>query len=461
MATLNFLNLQKTSVKDLDVCLTNCDLRKDLHTFMRYARKQKIKRSHRTNDLPKVDARRLAKIMTDSQAPESVESDGYSKWIDYIDRLCFLLKFVTYDTEGIYAGYTSYQESYPENYIEVEWDRYEKFLTQSMLKQEEQILDTFLKDFNHCNNEFFVCGPKSRLDRFDMRGCATGVMPTIPFDKIRLHLLKLLEHCQSGVWYSTASFIDYLKTYDPFFLLPEKLPQSIAKYEKKRYYNFREHPTDQGRGETKVTEKDPDAFERVEGRFVERFLEGIPFPLAYVDVAYLKKNKKQPNLSPSINRLQAFRVTERLLSVMRRDIHEPRVTVLPNFEIHLDSLFYPAEALSKLRKAGDLIAEGAHTVLKLRKNKVAALTAEDSSADVMTLLKDITSDIIPANVQRELEGWVEHAEKFTLYDGFGLLEGETDRETADRFAFMPVTSGINIVRNTRKLYKHMEKAAPL
>ena len=43
-----------------------------------------------------------------------------------------------------------------------------------------------------------------------------------------------------------------------------------------------------------IHESDPDGFERVEGRYVERFLESIPLVLRYVDVAYERKPSNAP-----------------------------------------------------------------------------------------------------------------------------------------------------------------------
>jgi hypothetical protein len=55
-----------------------------------------------------------------------------------------------------------------------------------------------------------------------------------------------------------------------------------------RYGNFHESKEAWGH-EIDIRERDPDSFERVEGRYVERFLEGIPLVLRYVDVAYARK----------------------------------------------------------------------------------------------------------------------------------------------------------------------------
>lgn len=83
---MSAIDLATLQVTDLDVFLNPCDLRKDLHVFMDYLREREVKRSVRGNRLPKSDALRLAKSMTDPGAAEEIERDGESIWIEYVDR---------------------------------------------------------------------------------------------------------------------------------------------------------------------------------------------------------------------------------------------------------------------------------------------------------------------------------------------------------------------------------------
>ena len=115
------------------------------------------------------------------------------------------------------------------------------------------------------------------------------------------NLLKILQHCQSGIWYSTASLIAYLKTEHPFFLIP-KSPKREKGMNKGRYGNFHEHRGSRWGDRTTIAETDADAFERVEGRYVERFLEGIPLSLGYVDVAYGEPKEKEITSARQIDR---------------------------------------------------------------------------------------------------------------------------------------------------------------
>ena len=452
------IKLEKADVKNLEVFVNVSDLRRDLHAFARYVSENEIKRAHRDNSLPKAHLKRIAKIMTDTSLIRDVNDEGYSAWIDCIDRLSLKLDFVDYETEGTYMGYSSHTESYPDNYIEFSDKTYENFLNQSLQEQEDEIRKVLVNDAAPCKNEFFKYGPLSILDRFNSRGCATGTMKQIPFPKIRRYLLELLSNCQAGVWYSTASLIEYLKNNNPFFLIPEKLSLKRTPNNKDRYHNFVETKTGSIYGESWSVGNLKDRFQRVEGRFIERFLEGIPLNMGYVDVAY---SKGKEDIYPSMNRLRAFRVTDRLLNAMNGSIKEPEITVLPNYEIHVDSLFYPAKALGLLLDLCDVVTIDTHTVLKLARKKVIEQLAVHEKLDVIGLLKRLSVHDIPGNVKKEIAAWAEHADNFIVYQGFGLLEGDMDRDSADRFASVAIAPDINIVRDPKTLYENLEKSGKI
>jgi hypothetical protein len=129
------------------------------------------------------------------------------------------------------------------------------------------------------------------------------VVKEIKFPKIRSYLLELLANCRAGVWYRTASLIAYLKRHNPFFLISKKIPFKKSEYTQDRYHNFHEAKPDDHYDRFRIRENSKDRFERVEGRFVERFLEGIPLTMGYVEVAY---SDEKDTVYPSINKLQAL-----------------------------------------------------------------------------------------------------------------------------------------------------------
>ncbi len=444
-------------VDNLDVFANPRDIRRDLHAFVTYIANHDVTRTYRDNRLPKTHAMRLARTLGDPDAIEEVKHDGGSGWLDRMDTLSLRLKLVRYKTEGVYAGYSSTSESYPDNDVFFEDVRYKKFLRLSLQAQEDRILSALLNDCGYDNNEFLTPGPLSRLDRFDAFGCATGVMPLITFSKIRRRLLELLAGCEAGVWYSVSSLVEHLKANDPFFLIPKALPKEAQRTKAGRYQNFSERPRDNFRGPaTRIEETDPQAFERVEGRFVERFLEGIPLEMGYVDVAYARGDAG--TTAPSRGLLKAFRLTPRFLPAIRGTIPEPKVTVLPNFEVHIESAFYPAGTLAALAPLGNITTEDVNTILKLDKQNVARTVAENPSLDVPALLRDVASNPLPANVERELEGWVGHSESFVLYEGFGLIEADGDTPEAAPFIVERVSPSIAVVATPAGLHDRLEAA---
>ena len=329
------LEIEEAKVRDLEVFANPSDIRQDLHVLVDYARSHEIKRGHRTNLIPRGHQERLAKLMSAPTSAGQMDEEGSSAWIEHVDAVCLELKFVHYDTKGVYAGYSSTEPSFPDNYIKVDEKRYEQFLKLTLQQQEEALLDFHLEEGG---NEFFNRGPLSRLDPFDAFGSATGVVPTIPFAKVRRHLLNLLARCPSGVWLSTASLVEYLRRNHPWFLIPKDIPAGVRAEGpgKGRYGNFIERKRGDWGNRTPIPNSDPEGFAKVEGRYVERFLEGVPLVLGYTEVAYLKQ-KRESEIEPSHGLLPAFRVTDRLRRVMRNEIAAPKVTVLPNFEVPISS----------------------------------------------------------------------------------------------------------------------------
>ena len=59
------MNLKQIDVNGLKVFINHCDARKDLHVFMDYVGNRSVKRSNRENNLSKMDARRLSRLISD------------------------------------------------------------------------------------------------------------------------------------------------------------------------------------------------------------------------------------------------------------------------------------------------------------------------------------------------------------------------------------------------------------
>ena len=439
---------------ELSVYSNPYDLRHDLHAYVEYMQDRDVKRLHRTNELTRSDSKRLAKLMSNSCAKDEVEKDGYSEWINYIDKLALVFGFVRYDTEGTYAGYSSMEPSYPDNYIDVNTHEYEQYIDLSLIEQEMQLLAPMVNNFIDGNNEFYIESALGRLSGFSIRGSATGIMPDLNFAIIRRFLIEVLQSCTPGVWYTTSSLIQYLKKHHPYFIIPEK-PKYRHEWDAKhgRYGNFYESKG--WRADTHITENDADAFERVEGRYVERFLEGLPLILGYVEVAYSKTEYK--GLLPEMDQLQAFRINDKFLHVMSGKIIEPKITVQPNFEIHVESEIYPVRILTQLSKFADVVTKDKTSILKLRKKKVLTQLSERENLDVIKLLEDISDQELPQNVRIELEEWVGASEAFTLYEKVVLFEGDKDLPEIGQFTIERISPTIRIVHSPNRLFTHLEQ----
>jgi len=432
------------------------DLRKDLHVFVTYISNRTVKRSVRENNLSKPNLKRLAKLMSDTFAISNVDEYGESDWIDFIDRLALRLNFIDYDTQGDYVGYTSTSPSFPDNYIEFNEKSYNAFIKKSLQEQEQMIFDSLVEAYSSSGNEFYTCNALSRLDRFGCRGCATGVMPFLDFGKIRRRIFDHLKHYTPGVWYSTASLIRRMKDLDPYFLIPEK-PQYKYKNDKKqgRYCNFFE--SKYGGYEPTVNPTDPDAFERVEGRYIERFLEYTPLCMGYVELAYEKK--QQTDIYPSMGQVKGFKLTEQFFRFSNGAIAEPKVTILPNHEIHIESASYPVNMIDRLNPFGQMMSEDKICVMKLDKKRIIDFMVENEGFDVKEFLDQISATPLPPNIVTELSEWAGQSDVFVLYDTCGLLEGKSPSLLANDFLVEKITRDLCLVSSPEKVLEKLEIAA--
>jgi len=456
------MNLETCTVAHLNVYSNPHNLRRDIHAFVDYVNQRGVKRSYRNNQLPKADAKRIAKLMSHPDCLQQIEEEegNFSWWINEVDSLARRLGFINYDIKGEYAGHTSSQPSYRDNYIEYKAKAYGAFLALPLLEQEKRLLALLRDDASH--KEFFHRHLQSSLNSFPSWGMATNVIPLLDFPKIRRFLFDLLAGLDSRKWYTTVSLIRYLKEAHPYFLIPpeEKLPRRDRwnrPIDMKRYGNFYEYEKSEYYHDRNAIPDDaPDGFERVEGRFIERFLEGIPLTLGYVDVAY--DPKPYQGVMPEQGTLQAFRVQGRFQQLMRNEEITPKVTILPNFEIHIESLFYAPGLMHQLQPFASVVTEDKVSILKLEKQQVKAALAADDSLELIPFLQKLTSRPLPQNVLIELEEWVGQADLFMLYSDFALLEGDRRLPETKEFVVEQISPQLRLIRQPDKLFHALEQA---
>jgi hypothetical protein len=456
--------------KNLRIFSNERDILRDLLTYLDYVRERNLKRMTRTNEIPRADSVRIAKLMGDPELVKASQETGGAQWIDFIDELALRLRLVSYDTKGEYRGYSSSGPSFIENYIVVNPTNFKKFLELSPAAQEKQILDALihaksLREYGeHSNNEFYKTSVLGELDSFYQWGAATGLVPTLKFPDVRQFLLNLLKDCAPNQWYSTESLIAHLKANHPHFLIP----QNAAKTDKwghpiTRYGNFYEGKDQWVHNEKPIPDNAPDGFERVEGRYVERFLEGIPLTMRFMDVAYNPAPYK--GLLPMRGMLKAFRVNERFLRLMSGKESQPRLTVQPNFDVVIESDFYPANLIRQIASLGEQNSSSTsgHSayvgIFQLKKTLVAAEQVRQPDLDVIALLEKLSGRDLPPNVKVELEEWSGHADQFTLYEGFALLESVDELPESDKYTVERITPTLRLVRAGEKLFSTLETNA--
>ena len=461
------MQLQNIDPQPLTIFSNNRDVLRDLFTYVDYIGARRVKRMTRSNDIPRADMNRLAKLLGDiTFEPGENEIDG-GLWIDFVDNLALRLKLVSYDTKGEYRGYSSSTPSFVNNYITVMQANLNQFQNLSPVAQENKILETMIRAKsqreydNSSNNEFYQVSLLGILEPFSSWGSATGLMPTLKFSRIRVFLLDLLSQLPAGQWFSVESLIAYIKANHPYFLIPQKAKKT-DKWGRPttRYGNFYEGTKYWQPNDNPIPDDAPDGFERVEGRYIERFLEYIPLVMRFVDVAYDPQPYK--GLLPSFGKLKAFRVTERFLRLMSGQESEPKVTVQPNFDVVIESDFYPQAVISQLAMLGEQVADphnghGAYVgIFQLNKTAVAAAQVQDANLDVVELLKNLSGRDLPSNIQIELEEWAGHADQFTLYDGFSLLEMANLPSEAEKFIAARIAPDLCLVRKPQSVFSTLE-----
>ncbi len=452
--------LAASDLAGLDIRLAGAvDVRRDLYLFVRYVQDRGLVRSVRGNQIPKVAARQLAKILSWEGEARAVEKHGCGDWSGRISWLARALGLVAFDDEGVYRGYTSTEPSYPDNQIEIAAPAWRKYLALPAGAKARALLEAFLKT---TGSEFYHSASLWPDEAFDRRGSAIGPAGKMDLERVRRGLLDFLADLEPEVWYETRAVVDRLQERAPHLILDPSTrePDDSSKkrlrdwnWDRKGgkeagvprpaislediYSNFRERQAGPdrwtARGERQITSRDPDAFRRVEGRYLEFFLREIPYLCGFVDLAC--RDPADPHgmdVHPAFERLRAFRLTRRFFQVMRADpeYDRVRVTVLPTFEILVEAPAYPETVLAALEPfARTTGADGPVQRLRLERKLVVEAAARDPGArPAAEVLAELGAAPLPENVAAELSAWMARSDKVILYSNLALLEIAGDPE---------------------------------
>jgi hypothetical protein len=442
------------------------DLRRDLYQFIAYVRRQGLTRTVRENAIPKSAARALAKLLSREAEAAAVEQEGAGDWSDFVSWRALELGLVKFDTKGEYRGYSSTEPSFVDNQVHLVETAWLAYLAKTPCQKEWALLEKLLE---LPGNEFFSTPTLLASEGFSSWGCARGPASRMKLPKLRRTLLALLAGLEPGVWYEMSSFVDWLRETQPRLILdpatlepddesrrrlqqwewevqnrkhqakylqakPGPLPPKPELELEDLYSNFREYPASERYhdGDGKRPEANTQAgYQRVEGRYLERFLSELPYVAGFVELAFRPPTDSHGlNVSPPFERLVAFRLTPRFFQVWNRteELDRVSVRVLPNFEVLVEAPSYPERQLESLEPYTVLLQEdGPIHRLRLDRKKLvahAALTGTRPAAEVLTRL---TGGPLPGNVASELASWSGHAEKLTFYEGLGLLELPADK----------------------------------
>ena len=458
---MNALSLGTVDVSAYTVFANNADLHHDLLTYIDYVSTRSIKRTSRTNDLQKADLKELAKRFSLSTPSKAADQEEANAWIGFVDYIAWIMSLVSY------AGNPSYSDTYlnsniSENYVVVNEKQEKDFLTLSPVEQERAIRTELLKMPLKYMNEMFDNPPTSRLDGFNNWQRNTTTLTQADFFSARTLLLSFLATLESGVWYSVADLVKYMKEHHPYFLLPREVKASRRAARPGRYSGLTESRISGTWGSVEIEAEAPDAFERVEGRFIERFFEHLPLLMRYVEVAY--SNDTYRETFPTRGILRAFRVNDRFLHLMQAKTPPPRVTVQPNFEVIVVAEVFPADLFAQIGPLCDLISESVGQsgpsvyTLRLKQERVAEAVAAHPQLDPVPLLARHSNQELAQNVVIELREWAALSEVFTLYEGFGLLEAVGDLPSEVNInQQVQIADGVLLVRHADEVYQNARR----
>ncbi len=456
------------------------DLRRDVYLFVDFVRREGLKRAHRNNEIPKGPALKLVKILARDEGGASADPEVEIAWADYVSRFARALGLVDFDVKGVYAGQSSYAPSFPDNHVVVDERRFEAWLASSPLEKERAIVDK-LAETTH--SEFFSHSTLfGREPRFDTAGSATGPHARLDLPAMRRRLLALLAELPTGEWLRMEELIAHVKATARDAILSPTLkrvpPRELSAWEKKRgekseatfvdlYENFHEDPDERWKqGPRALTERTPDVFERVEGRYLQYFLQEIPYLCSFVELALVKLPANVAHNKPPRERVRAFKLSTRLAQVLRGDpvLDQVSVTVREDFEVIVEAPSWPEQELDQLRPFCVTLAEEppTHRLRIDQKRAVAWAATRPEAHPIAPILFALTRGALPESVAAAVDAWSGHAHKLTVLEDVTLIEllgPEADAVRAELGALtLPdAPSGFAVTRDPKRAVAVLEE----
>ncbi|HEY3999684.1 MAG TPA: hypothetical protein VGO93_12500 [Candidatus Xenobia bacterium] len=417
-------------VAGLKVVTNSLDLRRHLKVYVDYVSRRTVKRTYRGNHLPDGDESRLRQLM---EAP--------TEWLAVVETAAARLGLVDWRTTTDQHDRSG--PLFPDNYIRVNTDPIERYWRQPLIDSERQLMDALTTS---AMSEFYSALPLSRLDRFRHWSWRKGPVDNLAYGAARATLLDTLAQLAPDIWHGTAALVECMRRARPEFLFDAAASRQCDLEELLCGRSSGVRLNGRGHG-----------FEPREGRYIERFLEGFPLVLGYVDVAYGDALSPE-GTEPSWGRLRAFRVRPVLRQVLHRTLPPPRVSVQPDFEVHVEASLAPVGLVHSLSFLGEVVAEDTVSIVRLRRDKVAKWATENPPASLIPWLEKLADRPLPPNVHTELEDWLGQADVFTLYTSHGVVEGEVPTRLFEGHAPIGIGPGVHVVEKPGDLHGALEAA---
>ena len=427
---------------NLEIKRNTRDIHEYIYKYIDYISTKSIKRGIRENILMKSDVNRLSKLMPIDKFKDVNPSLISNDYPNFLDILLYDMGFITYKKDTEDSIYNSY--GYENNYIKLKSSNYKEHIDLTLQEQEELVTNYLISNYSGKNNEFAKDSPVGHLTSFnDERYYYYDYdrFRKLNFKNAREFLLQFISKLKIDCWYSIESLIYYMEANYKNFLFPKDLRKDYKKiYEK----NTRD---------SKNIELD--GFIKVEGKYIKRFLEYIPFLMGYVDLAYRFKSSNQ--FTANYDQLLAFKPTTKLLHYFNKSIKEAKITVQPNFEISIESEIFPAQIMSTLYSIGKVIKNDVITQIKIEKNMMLQKVAKDSSFNPIEYLREISRAELPNNLQIELREWIKQSDSFVLYENMHLFESSSEFASVKNITVDSINKNFNIIKNSNELYHLIEE----
>ena len=427
---------------NLEIKRNTADIHEYIYKYIDYISTKSIKRGIRENILMKSDVNRLSKLMPIDKFKDVNSALISNDYPNFLDILLYDMGFITYKKDTEDSIYNSY--GYEDNYIKLKSSNYKKHIALPLQAQEELVTNYLISNYSGKNNEFVQDSPVGYLTSFnDERYYYYDYdrFRKLNFKNIREFLLKFISKLKIDCWYSIESLIYYMESNHKNFLFPKELKKDYKKiYEK----NTRDSKN-----------IGLDGFIKVEGKYIKRFLEYIPFLMGYVDLAYRFKSSNQS--TANYDQLLAFKPTTKFLHYSNKSIKEGKITVQPNFEISIESEIFPAQIMSTLYSMGKVIKNDVTTQIKIEKNMVLQKVAKDSSFNPIEYLREISRAELPNNLQIELQEWIKQSDSFVLYENIHLFESSSEFASVKNITVDSINKNFNIIKNSNELYHLIEE----